>query len=70
MMKDAGWYQDSIFLFLMLVKAMEVGWVQHLWLYDLKLEQALKNFTCGDQQIFLMLILLVLTRVETEESGY
>ena len=51
-MEDAGWDQDSIFLFLMLIKAMEVGAVQHLWLYNLKLEQAMKNFTCVDQQIF------------------
>ena len=35
-----------------------------------KLEQVMRNLTCGDQQILLMVIWLVLTRVETEEISY
>ena len=35
-----------------------------------KLEQVIRNLTCGDQQILLMVIWLVLTRVETEEIKY
>ena len=38
--------------------------------YNLKLEQAMGNITCDDQQILLMLISLVLKRVETEEISY
>ena len=32
-----------------------------------KLEQVMRNLTCGNQQILFMVIRLVLTRVETEE---
>ena len=42
----------------------KVIWGEILWLYNLK------NFTCGDQQILLIVIWLVLTRVETEEISY
>ena len=42
------------------------GWSLH----DLKLEQAMRNITCGDQQILVMVIRLVLMRVETEEISY
>ena len=35
-----------------------------------KLEQVMRNLTCGDQQIWLMVIWLVLTRVETEQIRY
>ena len=35
-----------------------------------KLEQVIRNLTCGDQQILLMVIWLVLTRVETKEIKY
>ena len=35
-----------------------------------KLEQVMRNLTCGDQQILLMVIWLVLTRVETDEISY
>ena len=35
-----------------------------------KLEQVLKKLTCDNQQILLMVIWLVLTRVETEEISY
>ena len=35
-----------------------------------KLEQVFKKLTCGNQQILLMVIWLVLTRVETEEISY
>ena len=38
--------------------------------YNMKLEQVMKNLTCGDQQILLMMIWLVLTRVEAEEITY
>ena len=36
----------------------------------MKLKQVIRNLTCGDQQILLMVIWLVLTRVETEEISY
>ena len=35
-----------------------------------KLEQVMRNLTCGNQQILFMVIWLVLTRVETEEISY
>ena len=35
-----------------------------------KLEQVMRNLTCGNQQILFMVIRLVLTRVETEEISY
>ena len=38
--------------------------------YNMKLEQVMKNLTCGDQQILLMMIWLILTRVEAEEITY
>ena len=38
--------------------------------YDLKSEQVMKNLTCGDQQILLMMIWLVLKRDEAEEITY
>ena len=38
--------------------------------YNLKLKPVMRNLTCGDQQMLLMVIWLVLTRVETEEISY
>ena len=35
-----------------------------------KLEQVMRNLTCGNQQILFMVIWLVLTRVETVEISY
>ena len=35
--------------------------------HNLKLEQVMRDVTCGDQEILLMVIRLVLTRVEVEE---
>ena len=39
-------------------------------IFNLKFEQVMRNLTCVDQQILLMVIWLVLTRVETEEISY
>lgn len=39
---------------------------EDLLLYSLKLEQAIRKVICGDHQIFLMLIIPILARVETE----
>ena len=45
------------------------GWskVKFYDFYNLKLEQVMRNLTCGDQEILLMVIWLVLTMVEIEE---
>ena len=40
------------------------------WLYDLKLQQAMRNLTCGDQQILVLVIWLVPTKAQTEEISY
>ena len=36
-------------------------------LYNQKLEEGMRNLTCGDLQILLVVIWLVLTRVESED---
>ena len=36
----------------------------------MKLKQAMRNITCGDQQILFMVIWLVLTRVENGDISY
>ena len=42
-----------------------------LQFYDfMKSEEAMRNLTCGDLQIILVVIWLVLTRVETEKISY
>ena len=38
-----------------------------VWLYNLKLEQEMRNLACGDQSILLVVILLILRRVDTEK---
>ena len=48
------------------------GWskVKILCLYNLKLEQAMRNLACGDQLILLVVIWLVLRRFETDKIIY
>lgn len=41
-----------------------------LWLYNLKLVQVVRNFTCSDQKILFVVIWLVTTRVEAKEVNY
>ena len=41
-----------------------------LWIANLRLEQALRNLTGGDQEILLTLILMLQMRVETEKISY
>ena len=41
-----------------------------LWIYNWNLEQAMRNLTCDDQRILLIVIWLVLSRNETEKNSY
>ena len=44
--------------------------VKVVWLYNLKLQEKMRNFPYGDQQILLVVAWLVLRRFEIEEIGY
>ena len=44
--------------------------VKILWIDNLRLEQAMRNLTCGDQEILVAVIWMALTKVKTEKTSY
>ena len=44
--------------------------VKILWIDHLRLEQAMRNLTCGDQEILVAVIWMALTKVKTEKTSY